>query len=419
MYNINMELTTKQEIALSIMQKGENVFITGCGGTGKTELIKTFYSLERYNRKIALTSTTGTSATLIGGTTLHSYLGIGFGKTDVETMSMKILDSKWFTKKWKRLDALIIDEVSMLSDELFSKLENVARVVRNRDDVFGGIQIILCGDFLQLPCIKNKFCFESQVWDQVVSNVVHLTEIIRQDNVEFQTCLNNIRWGICDEETRNTLLSCVNRKFPSEIEPTRLHSTNDSVDAVNEMKLDELAEMGNEFYEYTMTYAVSPSVRNGDVVIQKFNKGSISTEVLQICIGAQVMLIHNLCFESGLVNGSRGVVIGFVDNLPKVRFMNGIEQVIEKHTWDYEEMDEKILKATQIPLKVSFAISIHKCQGSTLDCAEIDLSNVFEYGQAYVALSRVKGLDGLSIVGENWENITAHPSAIEYYNKIE
>ena len=417
----NIKLNEKQNYAYSLMAAGKSVFITGPGGVGKSALIKLFTRVYQKSRIIAVTSTTGTSALLLNGTTFHSYLGIGYGDGHINILIQKIYKLPWLRKRWTELDCLIIDEISMMNPELFDKLEEIARVIRKNKEPFGGMQIILSGDFCQLPVVgSDKFCFEAKTWDKCIEETIYLKEIIRQKNLKFQSLLNNIRIGNITTDTRAVLDSHIGKKLVNDfgIKPTRLYSTNVDVESINNVELDKLATKGEEFYEYEMDIYVYPKINNRGGAMEKFRKCCSAPRSLQICVGAQVMLLKNLDLASGLANGSRGVVIKFTQDLPVVKFLNGEERIIDMDIWDVEENDKPILRAKQVPLKVAYAISIHKSQGCSLDFAEIDLSNIFEYGQAYVALSRVKSLEGLSIINIKYDNICAHPKAIEYYEQI-
>ena len=413
-------LKSKQKEALISMIKGENIFLTGPGGVGKTSIIKIFRKLASPHKKISVTSTTGTSAILLEGSTLHSYLGIGYGTDHIDKLVKKICTWTWLRKRWQELESLVIDEISMLSPDLFDKLNEIAKRVRKSSKPFGGIQLILSGDFLQLPCVgTNDFCFHAESWKECIDKTIYLDEIIRQGDVTYQNCLNNIRLGIITKKDRNLLDRQIGKNLENSlgIKPTKLFAINYDVDMINNMELDNLAEDGRQFYEYemkTILYSKNKSI------ISKFKKNCSAPELLQLCKGAQVMLLINLSVQDGLANGSRGVITGFTsEDLPIVRFLNGKEQIIENYTWEVKENGKKILTAEQIPLKVAYAISIHKSQGSSLDYAEIDLSNIFECGQAYVALSRVKSLEGLSIKSINYDQIRAHPEAVNFYENLE
>jgi ATP-dependent DNA helicase PIF1 len=389
--------------------------------THNTAVIKMFMKLYQKHRQIAVTSTTGTSALLLNGTTVHSYLGVGYGNGSIKSIVDKIYQWAWLKKRWNLLECLFIDEISMLDPELFDKLEEIARIVRRNNSPFGGIQIVLSGDFLQLPCVgTNNFCFEAKSWNKCIKRTVYLNEIMRQGDNTFQEVLNKVRVGNIDDQVKNVLNSRIGSKLNNEfgIKPTGLYSQNKDVDLINDEELDELAADGRQFYEYNMEVVFYPGVTNKTASLDKFKKYCIAPETLQLCIGAQVMLLKNLDISNGLANGSRGVVTGFISDMPLVKFLNGEERLMEQNIWEIEENDKKILRAQQIPLKVAYAISIHKSQGCSLDYAEIDLAGVFEYGQAYVALSRVKSLEGLSIIDVDYDCIEAHPKATAYYDSL-
>ncbi len=415
------KLTPKQYEVFEAITSGESVFISGPAGVGKTEVIKfAIRSLGGYVR-VGLTSTTGTSALIIGGTTLHSFLGIGLGRETPDKLIKNIMQNTKIKNRWLELDILIIDEISMLSADLFDKLEYMARVIRRSENAFGGIQLILSGDFLQLPCVgSDTFCFEAESWNNCVSRTFYLTEIIRQSNIEFQKCLNEIRIGELSDESISMLQSRVGvnlSQINENIRPTILFPLNTNVDRINEEELDKLAKTGVEFMEYDMSISTPHRLRNEDMIISRFKKSCPAPESLQLCVGAQVMLVVNLDLANELANGSRGVVVGFRDDKPIVQF-SGRQIVIDYYTWEMKEDSQIYLKVTQIPLKIAYAISIHKSQGCSLDCVQIDLANIFEYGQAYCGLSRVKKLEGLSITALDVTKIQAHPRALDFYNKL-
>lgn len=420
-FSINL-LSTKQASAYNLIVNGRNVFLTGEAGCGKSAIIKLFHKEYMFYKNIAMTSTTGTSALLINGTTLHSYLGIGLGNASVDVLYLNIVKKPYFSKRWRELDVLIIDEISMLSPELFDKLEQLARSLRKNSKPFGGIQLILTGDFLQLPNVSNpdSFCFEANSWSKCINNVIYLTEIFRQNDSVFQKVLSEVRLGKLSDESISILESRIDAKLENEygIIPTKIYALNVDVDNENQKSIDELAEKNPdlEFFEYNRTHKL---LKKGlKFVEEKLRKTCMAPEVLQLCVGAQVMLIYNLDLEIGLANGSRGVVIGFDSDIPVVKFLNGVTRAIDHNEWIIEENGEKILSICQIPLKVAYACSVHKIQGITLDYVEIDLQDIFEAGQAYVALSRVKTLVGLSLKNFNVESIFSNKKARKFYENL-
>ena len=410
----NVILSKKQNEAYSTMVSGKNIFLTGAAGVGKTQVLKLFIKVYKHSKIMGITSTTGISALLFGGTTLHSFLGIGLGNGSVENICNKIYSRSYLLKRWKDLEILIIDEISMLSPTLFDKLEEIARLIRHNNNPFGGIQLILSGDFCQLPCINSdNFCFEANSWNKCIDHTSYLTEIMRQKDIEFQECLNEVRIGKLSKKTKNLLQSRLNFKLTNNfgILPTKLYSTNSSVDSLNNEELDKLSE-NNPFFEYDMNIKYSKN----ETALNIYKKFCNAPETIQLCVGAQVMLLWNLDIQGGLVNGSRGIVTNFIHDLPLVKFLNGRELVIDYHIWEHEENNKKLFTISQIPLKLAYALTIHKSQGCSLDYAEIDLSDCFSPGQSYVALSRVKNLEGLSIIGINFNKIITHPKAVSFYD---
>ena len=416
----NLSITQKK--AYKLIEQGRNVLLTGVAGSGKSAVINMYRKQYKSRKNIGLTSTTGTSAILIGGSTLHSYLGIGLGTGDVEFLYMNIKNKAYILKRWLDLDVLIIDEISLMSPVLFDKLEHLARIVRKNDFPFGGIQLILTGDFLQLPCINSdKFCFESKSWDNCIKNVIYLQDIFRQDDLQFKNCLNEVRMGELSQESIDLLRSRENAVLKNDygILPTKIYALNKNVDAENEKEMHNLFLKNTEleFYEYDMTYDVlKKGIRNPE---EKIQKGCTAQAHLELCEGAQVILLYNMDLDAKLANGSRGVVVKFIDDLPLVRFLTGEERIIDYYTWRIQENGVDVISIKQIPLKIGYAISIHKSQGMTVDYAEVDMEGIFEDGMAYVALSRVSSKEGLSIKNFRTGSIFANHKAVEFYKKLE
>lgn len=419
------KFSEKQQSAFDLINKGENILMTAPAGYGKSFVIEKVAS--KYTSfKIGITSTTGTSAILIGGSTLHSFLGIGLGTADVSQIYLNIKKNSYIHKRWKELDILIIDEASMLSPVLFDKIEQLARVIRKNENPFGGIQLILSADFFQLPVVgdSNSFCFDAKSWDSCIpkSNIIVFDQNFRQDNIFFQKILMEIRYGNVSDESIEILRTRENVKLVNEngILPTKIFSLNRDVDNENEKELNNLVVKNPdlEFYEYEITYDVLKKSMKNFNMEERIRKTCNVPFTLQLCKGAQVMLMFNLDLDLKLCNGSRGVVVGFDGDIPIVKFLNGVTMAIIHKTWTIEENCEPIFMFTQIPLKVAFAVSSHKVQGITIDYAEVDLANIFEFGQAYVALSRCRTLEGLSILHLNKECFKAHPRVIDFYNSL-
>jgi ATP-dependent DNA helicase PIF1 len=423
-------LTTIQSNALHAIMSGLNVFITGVAGSGKSLIIKTYINnMKNSNpsKRIAVTSTTGMSAVLIGGQTLHSYTGIGIGDNTIEKIITQIKRRGKITI-WKTLEVLIIDEVSMLSCELFEKLNVIAKTIRGCPKPFGGIQLICIGDFLQLPCINNKFCFESNIWNIMFPYTFYLTENHRINNKDFNACLEKVRMGVADSSVKKIL----NKKIVSVIEyddimPTILYTHNIDIDRENDKFLSELGCRTNKYkMSYSCTRVVKPGTiskecKDADLLVKDDDifRFSSAPDILDLCIGAQVMFIINKP-ELGLVNGSRGVVTGFNgDLLPYVKFVDGNTHLIDLYTWNYLDENNTIeYHNTQLPLRLAWAISVHKSQGASIDSVLLSVSNSFDYGQVYVALSRVRDYDKLYIQDIDYNRIRAHPKSVTYYRAL-
>lgn len=423
-----MDLTIKQKEALNSILDGKNVFLTGPGGTGKSHLLKIF--IERYNKinilsdsekELYVTSTTGISSLLINGKTLHSYAGIGLGNKSYDFYIDKIKKNYKLKNRWRNTKILIIDEISMLEPELFEKLEIIARKVRNNEKKFGGIQLILSGDFLQLPPVNsNKLCFESNIWSDIIDKTFYFQENLRQDNKEFQDILNKIRLGNVDEDVKNCLTSCINRnKTNLLIEPTILYSKRHMVKDYNSNKLSLLSNNDKQLYKSRIEYK-NIKDEYKEAYTEIINKMCDIESEIELKIGTQVMLVVN-GIDDNLANGSIGKIIKFDNNYPVVLFTNGIEKLITEYKWSLSDDNKKEpnVYKFQIPLVLAWAITIHRAQGATLDYIETDLGySIFEYGQVYVVLSRVKTKEGIFIKNINFNKIKANPKAIEFYNNL-
>ena len=429
------DLTKSQRDAMYLITKGKNIFLTGEAGTGKTFLVNRIkeMSLDQ-NIKIAITAMTGTAAYLLGGTTLHSWANIGLasGNEPTEQLVKKINKYQKAVRKWQEVDILVIDEISMMSYALLDKLEEVARCFRNPNKIFGGIQVILIGDFFQLPPIPENnqtpevlFAFKANCWNRLIDENIILQEVIRQSDPIFKNCLSEIRKGYISNITKSILETRVAIPLiDDKIKATRIYPYKQNVEGMNYKKLHKL---NRELQEYKLEYKFSKEGRefsSSEVVMNltHYIKHLPCDEKLTIAIGAQVMLIANLNMEAGLVNGSRGVVKD-IDNQTgniSVEFINGEIRNITRHEWKVTLDSGYEVTFSQIPLILAWAITIHKAQGASLDLAEIDVgSTIFEYGQAYVALSRIRNLNGLRLIAFNPRKIRANPDVLAFYKSIE
>jgi len=420
-----------QKCAFDAMINGENVFITGPGGSGKSHVINYFVeyfknNVETKDEKIHVTSNTGLSSLLINGITINQYAGIGIFDKENDYYIKRINRNKGIKERWLKTKTLIIDEISMISSDFFEKLDLLAQKIRKNKCPFGGIQIILSGDFLQLPPVKStNFCFESFSWDITIQKTFYFNEIIRQKEVSFQNVLNKIRIGVVDDEVRKTIDSCYKRKLENKdgIIPTLLFSRKDMVKTYNEEKLNDLIHKDNEKHLYESKYVFSKKIKDeskpGYIELMNNQYSNIDDNILMTKY-SQVMLNVNIPDE-GLANGSRGVIIGFSFNEfknPIVQFLDGKILEIKPHDYKIEENNESVIKR-QIPLIHAWAITIHKAQGMSLEYIQTDIGqSIFEYGQAYVVLSRIRSLEGLSLINIDYSKIKAHPKIIEFYNKL-
>lgn len=447
--NLLVQLTDEQKYVLKAIKDGHNVFFTGSGGVGKSFLINLIRK-SLPSDTCFVTASTGVAASLIGGITLHAFAGIGTAtsntayktknssseekeadqeeereeeeqdETYLKSVLEKVLKSKDKVNNWKKCKHLIIDEISMVDGDFFDTTEWLARQVKKNDLPFGGIQLILCGDFFQLPPVsrfgerRKKFCFQSNAWNKCIEVNMLLSKVKRQVDSEFIQMLEEIRYGKCSKKTVQLLENNKNKTFSDKgILPTKLCTHKDDVEFINKKELESIAHKSN----------VYKAIDDGDA----FNNTKLlnilcpAKQELELKLNAQVMLIKNLDVGNNLVNGSRGCVVGFTEHkLPIVRFLNGNEITIKYDSWSYNlNAFGQTLVRKQIPLLTAWAISIHKSQGVTLDCVEISLSRVFEYGQAYVALSRAKSLEYLSILDFDVSAIKANRDVIDFYEKIE
>jgi ATP-dependent DNA helicase PIF1 len=429
-------LNAEQRAAFDAIASGQSIFITGPGGTGKSYLIQAIYNLipERTGKHVSVTAMTGCAALLLGryAKTLHSWAGVGLGRGSPAELATAIRRSGWTLRRWLGTDILIIDEISMLTSDFLDKLNEVAQIVRRDKRPMGGLQIIFVGDFYQLPPVVKAdedgkreipFVFESPVWKEVVGQTISLKQIVRQADPEFQKVLNEARIGEVGDQSLEILRSRQGLKWQKElIRPTLLFTRRVEVDIVNDKNLKALTTE-RKFFVADTVFAPLESLRGLSKetpeikrAIEKLDKDASYVVELILAIGAQVMLLTNMDPQQGLVNGSRGVVVGF-DGMgtPLVQFRNGQPIPIPAATWESEEIEG--LSRKQIPLRLAYAITIHKSQGATLDSALIDIgSNTFEYGQAYVALSRVKSLDSLYIWDVEPSAFRAHPKVKQFYN---
>lgn len=391
----------QQEKALAILKSGKNVFLTGSAGTGKTYVLNQYIDyLKERKVKVAITASTGIAATHMNGMTIHSWSGIGV-KEKITSGNLASMKSKKYLKEHlEKVKILIIDEISMLHKNQINAVDVVLRFFKKKDEPFGGIQIVVCGDFYQLPPIgrnvessKDKFAFMSESWVKAKFSVCYLTEQYRQNDNELNLILNEIRTGGLSDKSFGILKGASRNELNKDENPTKLYTHNYDVDRVNAEHLAQLSGKVKTFNAKT---------KGNLKLIETLKNSVLAGEELQFKIGAKVMFVKN-DKEQRYVNGSLGTVTGFTDKgFPSVRLLNGKMITTELENWSINDDNGKELASyTQVPLRLAWAITVHKCQGMTLDAAEIDLSKTFETGQGYVALSRLKKLENLQLIGIN------------------
>ena len=390
-----------QEKALAILKSGRNVFLTGSAGTGKTYVLNEYITyLKARKVPVAITASTGIAATHMNGMTIHSWAGIGvkdhLTKGNLASMKAK----KYLKTHLERVKVLIIDEVSMLHKNQINLVDIVLQYFKGNTDAFGGIQVVLSGDFFQLPPIgksgetsQEKFSFMSEAWLKASLSVCYLTEQHRQSDNDLNLILNEIRQGGISDKSYTQLKKASKNKLNEQKVATKLFTHNSDVDRINS---EHLATLPGKPKTYSAT------TKGNKKLIETLKNSVLAGENLAFKIGAKVMFVKNDT-EKRYVNGSMGTVLGFTDKgFPSVKLLNGKTVATEIENWSIIDDNGKTLASyNQVPLRLAWAITVHKCQGMTLDEAEIDLSKTFEKGQGYVALSRLKKLENLQLIGLN------------------
>ncbi|XP_050379852.1 ATP-dependent DNA helicase PIF1-like [Argentina anserina] len=424
-----VQWTDEQIQIISAISEGKSVFITGSAGTGKTILVQHVIKLLKKQHgasKVYVTAPTGVAACAIGGQTLHSFASIGYPMADRETLLHRIVLNNKAYKRWLKVKALVIDEISMVDTEFFESLEYIARNIREVDTSWGGIQIVVSGDFFQLPPIKphknlggKEFAFEADCWNSSFDLQVNLTKVFRQSDPQLIKLLNGIRRGESNPEDLKFLEQCCSEGEPD----TSVVKLYPRIEDVNRVNASRLKSLGNKLVVYT-------AVDSGEESRKPQLEQGIAPKEVILCKNARVMLVKNLNTWRGLVNGATGTVQGFYAPankdltgichaaLPIVKFDSGPELLIEPETWVVTEGDKVVAKRKQVPLILAWASSIHKCQGMTLDRLHTDLSKAFENGMVYVALSRVRSLKGLYLSGFDCWKIMVHPKVLQFYRSF-
>lgn len=384
-----------QDKALEHLKSDRNVFLTGQPGTGKTYTINKYIEWLIDNGVMpAVTASTGIAAVHVSGSTIHSWAGVRDDNALTAQDMDDILSNPWTRDRLCKCEVLIIDEISMVSAKLLNVVANLAMVARNSDKAFGGIKVVAVGDFFQLPPVKGEFAFESEAWDQADFKVCYLHEQYRQNDKVFNDILTNIRAGHLTDDQKAVIRERVVDDASELDGAIRLDTHNHKVDTINDAKLSRLEGTPT-------TYKMDE--RGNEQVVKMLKNNCLSPEKLVLKPGAKVMFTKNDTVEKRWVNGTQGEVVECGDHFVKVKLRSGVTVDVLAEDWEkcegYGKNKHVIAMISQIPLKLAYAITIHKSQGMTLDEAVIDVSHVFACGHAYVAVSRVRTLEGVHFQG--------------------
>lgn len=399
-----------QEQAIKIMLSRENVFLTGAPGAGKTYTLNKFIEqAEKAGKLIAITASTGIAASHIGGTTIHSWSGLGISEEITKYDLQRYERNSRLIKRYRNTDVLVIDEISMLHGKRLDMVNYLAKMLRKSALPFGGMQVILVGDLFQLPPVSRDtdvldFAHLSKAWAELRPQICYLTEQHRQDPDDpLLKMLDAMRADSVGDRHLSILRGRTVSAEP-DVSLTRLYSHNVDVDAINQEHLDALP---GKIKRFKMSHGGDPRK------VEAMKRNLLAPEVLELKEGAEVMFVANN-FAAGFVNGTRGRVLKFKGGDPIVKMQSGRVIRVEEHTWKMKEDDVVVAEVSQVPLRLAWAITIHKSQGMSLDAALVDLSKAFTPGMGYVALSRVRSLDGLYLQGINDTALIMHEEIYEF-----
>ena len=419
------DLSKTQKKAFEKFKKGDNILILGAAGCGKSKIVKEMYKYikDKTNKEMYVTSTTGISAYSIKGITINSFMGIGTGESSVEILLRRLRYKMGIKDRIKRADILVIDEISMMSADIFEKINVICQTLRKCRKPFGGIQMVITGDFLQLETIfKNesgdrRLITESELFKKMYdNNTVILKENFRQngDN-KYIDILLRIRKGVQTEDD----IKVLNSRLTKVIKPNMIYlvSSNKKAQAINNLRLSNIKSLDHVYdcvYTQTGTNDTCDTLKR-ELQLQFVQKG---IESLRLRNGCRVLLIKNMDVSIGLVNGSTGTIKECLEDSVVVEFDNGVTENIQKLEWELELDNSKVF-CKQIPLMLAYAITCHRSQGLSLDSAVLDLDDCFCNHMVYVALSRVKSLEGLYLKSFDPKKITVNSKIVEYINTIE
>lgn len=414
------QLSEEQQEAVRRLHDGESLLLTGLAGTGKSfTLSRWLEEAKRVGMNVAVTASTGIAATHIEGKTIHSWAGVGIGKKSAAAITNGHYWKKYVYWTIRNTDALVIDEISMLDGEILDLVSDVCAIAKRKDEPFGGMQVVFVGDMGQLPPVEEHkgFPFEASCWKQLNPPLIELTKSFRQEDAAFAAVLREIRMGSLSDHAARMLGGRVNAYDPDELQATRIMTHNHMVDAINREKFNELS--GEE--------VVFTAFEEGDPkALLNLDKTCRSPKILRLKEGARVMFTKNdkiVRDEYGTqigrtryANGTQGTVVGLEKGSVHVKTDAGGHVVVDRDSWEITNHKGYIVAArTQFPLRLAYAISVHKSQGMSLDLVSTNLAEVFAPGQAYVALSRARTLEGLNV--EDWKgagSIRVHPKVMKF-----
>jgi ATP-dependent exoDNAse (exonuclease V) alpha subunit len=408
----------KQKDALAILEAGHNVLLTGPAGSGKTFLLNKYIAyLKKKQIGVAVTASTGIAATHISGRTIHSWAGIGI-KDELSARDIQALTKRAYLKKqFNSTEVLVIDEISMLHAHRLDLIDRVCQAFKKNFLPFGGIQVVMSGDFFQLPPIspgngEAEFVYKANVWSEMDLRICYLDEQHRQNDQKMTKILQSFRKNDISPETVKLLTDRIKQKPKSGITPVRLFTHNIDVDAINNLELQKISAPA---FTYHMTGEGEKKL------VEALQKNCLAPADLVLKKGALVMFVKNKFKDEKVVyvNGTTGVIVDFDENnFPLVRLNSGTEILVAPDSWTIDDEHKILAKITQIPLRLAWAITVHKSQGMTLEMAEIDLSRSFGYGMGYVALSRLTSLEGLYLSGINAMAYKLDPQVFAYDQEL-
>lgn len=394
---------TQQE-ALAILKTGRNVFLTGEPGAGKSHTVNAYVAyLRAHGVAVSVTASTGIAATHIGGMTIHSWSGVGISRTLSKHDLAALVSRDKLVHRVKSARVLVIDEISMLDGRMLDLVDTVCKALRASALPFGGLQLVVVGDFFQLPPVDRdgvgvQFAFDATAWREAAPVTCYLSEQHRQEDAAFLCILSALRSGEVDDGHREALLA---RRAPSSGDMTKLFTHNTDVDRIN---AHELAKLPGKPETYVMRrHGAKP-------LVEQIMRGCLSPEQLTLKVGAKVMFTKNAT-DQNFVNGTTGVVASFdkETRFPVVALRSGRHIAVEPMDWSMVVDGTPLASVVQLPLRLAWAMTVHKSQGMSLDAAYVDLSGAFAFGQGYVALSRVRTMAGLHLGGLNERALQIDP----------